>query len=228
MTTPLIICRLPVILAVILLFTTPGYSQKQMLDNGLHHLRNADTREWSEFISQPESQLLVKFMAHENRTEQTLTLRQYDVKQIWKVLINDLEIGNLVVDEKDLIAYFSIPAGTLRESENTLLIKCSADTPDDIRVGEISLDNRSPHDVLTEANLDVSVFEAGTNTLIPARITILTDRRSLGNVASTMEKVVVRSGYAYTGTGRASLQLPAGKYTILLAVVLSMGSIQFK
>lgn len=202
------------ILPFILLFTISGYGQKQILDDTLHHLRNADPVEWLEFASQPEKQLLVKFTAQRNSTAQTLSLRQYDVKQNWNVLINDNTIGDLVVDEKDLIAYFSIPAGALQDGENTLVIKCSGTTPDDIRVGEISLDSRSSDDVLTEANLDVLVFEDRTNTLIPARITILTEKRSLGKVASTSEKVVVRPGYAYTGTGKASLQLPAGKYTL--------------
>ena len=185
-----------------------------MLDNTLHHLRNADPIEWSEFVTQPEKQLLVKFTAQHNQTTQTLSLRQYDVKQNWEVFINDSTIGNLVVDEKDLTAYFSIPIGTLQEGENLLVIRCSDTVPDDIKVGEISLDSRSPDNVFREASLDVSVFEDGTNKLIPARITVLTDKRSLGKVVSATGKVVIRSGYAYTGTGKASLQLPAGKYTI--------------
>ncbi|HEX5168307.1 MAG TPA: CehA/McbA family metallohydrolase [Cyclobacteriaceae bacterium] len=215
MISPAIIRHLSPILAILLFFTITGYSQKQMLDNALHHLRNADPIEWLEFTSHPEKQLVLKFTANRSPATQTLSLRQYDVKQNWQVLINDRDIGNLVVDEKDLMAYFSIPAGTLREGENILVIKCSSTVPDDIRVGEISLDSRSPDDVFTEASLEVSVFETGTNTLIPARITVLTDKRSIGNVVSTIgEKVVVRSGYAYTGTGKASLQLPAGRYTI--------------
>lgn len=199
---------------LILLSTISGYSQKRMLDSTFHHLRNTDPIEWSEFTTLSERQLVFTFTAQVNATAQTLTLRQYDVKQNWEVMVNGRRIGSLVVDEKDLMAYFSIPAGTLKDGENTLVITCPDDVPDDIKVGEISLDFRSSQDVLTEATLDVSVFEVGANVLIPARITILTDRGSFGKVVSTMEKVVVRSGYVYTGSGKASLQLPAGKYTL--------------
>jgi hypothetical protein len=205
------------LLVIILTFslTHSGFAQKQTLDPGLHHLRNADPVEWTEFTTQPERQLLLKFTARRNATTQTLSLRQYDVKQNWDVLINDRDIGSLVTDEKDLMAYLSIPVGALREGENTLVIKCTAAEPDDIRVGEISLDRRSSYNVLTEANLDITVIEAGVNNLTPARITVVTDKRSLARIVGTPpEKVAVGAGYLYTGSGKASIRLPAGKYTV--------------
>jgi hypothetical protein len=215
MKTPQRIRHFLLIIISIPCFTIPGFAQPRTIDATLHHLRNADPVEWTEFSTQPERQLILKFTAERNPTTQTLSLRQYDVKQNWDVLINDRDIGSLVADEKDLMAYLSIPVGALRDGENTLVIKCAAPAPDDIRVGEISLDRRSSYNVLTEAYLDITVVEAGINNLTPARITIITDKRSLGRVAGTPpEKVAVGAGYVYTGNGKASIRLPAGKYTI--------------
>lgn len=215
MKIPQRIRHLVLITIAVISFTHPGIAQKRSIDLTTHHLRNADSTEWSEFTTQPERQLLVKFTAQRNATAQTLSLRQYDVKQRWDILINDRDIGNLVADEKDLMAYIPVPDGALREGENTLIIKCASTEPDDIKVGEITLDRRAYFNVFTEANLDISVFETGLNNLIPARITVVTDKRSLGKVVATPPEIVaVRTGYAYTGSGKASLRLPAGKYTI--------------
>lgn len=215
MKIPQRIRHLVLITIVVISFIHPGIAQKRSIDLTTHHLRNADSTEWSEFTTQPERQLLVKFTAQRNATAQTLSLRQYDVKQRWDILINDRDIGNLVADEKDLMAYIPVPDGVLRDGENTLIIKCAAAEPDDIKVGEIALDRRAYFNVFTEANLDVSVFETGLNNLIPARITVVNDKRSLGKVVGTPPEIVaVRTGYAYTGSGKASLRLPAGKYTI--------------
>jgi hypothetical protein len=202
---------------IVLIFSPIHYShaQQQVLDNTFYHLRNAETREWSEFSIQAEKQLLLHFQSQINVSEQTLSLRQYDVKQDWHVLINDHEIGILVVDEKDISGYYTIPAGTFRAGENTLQIKSAATDPDDIRVGEIMVDMRPLQEVLSEASIDITVIENGMNILLPARITILNEKRSLQTVSARPEQnLSIRPGYVYTGNGKASLRLPAGKYTI--------------
>jgi hypothetical protein len=216
MNTPKRIFNFLIILTSAFFFFNHTHAQKQPLDATLHHLRNADPLEWAEFSGlSEEKELLLKFSASRNQTTQTLSLRQCDVKQNWDVLLNSKKIGSLVTDEKDLMTYFNIPVGTLLEGENTLMIKCSATEPDDIRVGEIVLDRRSSYNVFTEANLDITVIETGINNLLPARITVLTDQRSLGKIVGTpTEKLPIRPGTVYTGTGKASLRLPAGRYVI--------------
>ncbi len=193
-----------------------AYAQKQVLDSAMHHLRNGKEREWSEFpIQANEKQLQINFQSQTNTAAQTLSLRQYDVKQNWRVLINDHDIGALPSDEKDMITYFNIPPKTLRENENILQIKTTDATSDDIKVGDIILDTRSMNIVLSEATVDFEVMESTTDVLIPSRITIVNARGILQAVtSSSKENLAMRPGYVYTGNGKASLGFPAGTYTI--------------
>src|SRR5688500_16260834 len=83
---------------------------EQMLERGLVHVRSSPEREWSEFPEKAEQpKFFVRFEAKRNETEHTLRLRQQDVKQAWRVALNDKELGRLIADENDTIAYFRIP-----------------------------------------------------------------------------------------------------------------------
>lgn len=193
-----------------------GYGQKQVLDNAMHHIRNGELREWAEFPSKAEKRkLTVHFTSQTNQLNQTLYLRQYDVKQNWRVLINDHDIGNLVTDEKDLIAYFNIPGGTLRNGQNVLEIRSSEATSDDIRVGKIIIEPLPLNIVLSQTTIDVNIIEIDTDVLLPAKLTIVNEEGSLQTVtASSNENLAIRPGTVYTGNGKASIHLPAGNYTI--------------
>jgi len=60
----------------------------------LHHLRIDGPREWSEFAETPSADHLeVKFEARPNDSPQTLRIRQQDVKQSWRVLLNGKQLG---------------------------------------------------------------------------------------------------------------------------------------
>ena len=83
------------------------------------------------------------------------------------------DIGSLVTDEKDLITYLTVPIGTLHDGENELLVKCSESIPDDIRIGEIKIDRRPLKEVLSDASVDIQIFDGNTNNLLPSRITII-------------------------------------------------------
>src|SRR5690606_35064229 len=88
----------------------------------LTHLRPEGPREWEEFPEQPQAhQLELTFTAAPNEREQTLRLRQQDVKQTWQIELNGKELGHLHRDENDMVVYFAVPPGTLAES-NTLTI----------------------------------------------------------------------------------------------------------
>jgi hypothetical protein len=64
------------------------------LTDRLHHLRIGDQREWSEFPEKPEAEFLeLKFAARNSAGEQTIVLRQQDVKQSWQVRLNGKEIA---------------------------------------------------------------------------------------------------------------------------------------
>src|SRR5262245_28203953 len=119
------------------------------IDPGLHHLRAGEPREWREFPARSEAAgLSVSFKSESNAAEWALRLRQQDVKQTWRVLLNGKEIGRLVNDENDQVIYLAVPAGGLRPGENQLRIEQNGRTPDDIRVGEILLDERPVKQVL--------------------------------------------------------------------------------
>lgn len=195
---------------------THCYSQKQVLDSTMHHLRNGETREWSEFpIQANEKQLLIHFPSQTNLSDQTLYLRQYDVKQNWRVLINDHDVGPLVSDEKDMITYFTIPARALLNGENILHIKTADVASDDITVGNIMLDTRPLNTVLSESTIDITILENETDALLPGRITIINGEGILQTVtSSSKENLAIRPGYVYTGNGKASISFPAGMYTI--------------
>src|SRR5687768_1188913 len=83
------------------------FGQMRVVDSTMHYLRSGQAREWSTFPRNIEKKALsIQFSAHANKTNYTLSLRQYDVKSDWNVLVNREQVGMLTVDEKDMIAYF--------------------------------------------------------------------------------------------------------------------------
>jgi hypothetical protein len=185
----------------------------------LVHLRNDQAREWSSFPERPEVERLeVRFAAEPNRGEYALRLRQQDVKQTWRVLLNDKPLGDLVREEADLAIYLPIPTGALAAGENTLRIESparGARLSDDIRVGEIWIEPRPVADVLAEATLEIEVVDADSNLPLPARITIVNERGARQAAsAEKSERLAVRPGVVYTADGKARVGIPAGDYTI--------------
>jgi hypothetical protein len=197
-------------------FSLHASAQQQVIDRTMHHIRNAGSREWSEFPADVnETSLSIEFISKGNAAEQTLLLRQYDVKQTWKILVNGEDVATLPSDEKDMITYFSLPAGILLDGKNTLDIKTNSTEADDIRIGNLIIDNRPVQQVLSEAEIEIIIIDKKKNQLTPGRITILNADRLLQTVTSPTEGMLaIRPGYVYTGNGKATFQLPAGSYTI--------------
>jgi hypothetical protein len=190
-----------------------------VIEPRLVHLRNNPAREWSSFPEKAEAASLeTRFAAEANAGEFALSLRQQDVKQAWRVLLNGKRLGDLVREEADLIVYFAVPAGALASGENTLRIESparGAQNADDIRVGEIRLDPRAVAEALNEATLEVEVVDAESRQPLPARITIAAAngaRQTTG--ATSSERLAVRPGVVYTADGKARFGVPAGKYTL--------------
>ena len=195
-------------------------AQHRVLEPKLVHLRSGVEREWSEFPETAHGQRLdVTFAATKNDAEQTLFVRQQDVKQAWNVLLNGQKLGALTVDENDMVVTFAIPANGLVDGENALRIEPvagSKSASEDIRVGEIEMANRPAREALREATLNVMVFDAHAKESLPCRITVLNDRGAMQSLgAESNDHLAVRPGMAFTSTGRATLGVPAGRYTIL-------------
>lgn len=188
------------------------------------HLRNSDRREWTEFPEQADGVVLERrFQAAKNSTEATLSLQQYDVKQVWRVSVNGKSLGELVRDENHMRSYFAVPAGLLKEGDNELRIEPASravkDT-DDIRVGRIRIEPQPLNSLLRACRLTVKVLDE-TYSPIPARITILdASAPDYGGCLQTVgaesnDELAVRPGTVFTANGEAVIGLPKGDFTLL-------------
>src|SRR5262249_34539456 len=153
--------------------------------------------------------------AEANAGEQTLRLRQQGVKQTWKVLLNGKELTRLPPDQNDQVIYLPLPARALVSGENSLAIEQIGKVPNDVRIGEIALDDRPLDKTLAEATVEVTVSDKDNGHPLPCRITVVNDKGALMTVgAKSGDGLAVRPGVVYTGKGKARFGLPAGKYTI--------------
>ncbi|HEX5102588.1 MAG TPA: CehA/McbA family metallohydrolase, partial [Pirellulaceae bacterium] len=190
----------------------------QVLQADLVHLRSGMTREWTEFPETAAGEKLeIKFQATTNERQWALQLRQQDVKQNWRVTVNDQALGTLVIDENDQTLYFLVPPGTLADGENVLRIAAARTgaASDDIRVGQVRLHPRPVADVLVEGSVEIQVTDADSHQPLPCRLTILNAEGSLQTTAAaSSDELAVRPGVIYAARGRARLGVPLGKYTI--------------
>ena len=200
---------------------THSHGQKMMLDPGMHHLRNGTVREWSSFpVIAKDSQLIVHFNFGKISGTGTIGLRQYEVTQDWKVSLNGNSLGKLTLDEKDMISYFEISAGMLRNKDNVLSISPATtlgngDVSDDIKVGQVFIDTRPLPQILSEVTLELTVTDAHSHQLLPSRITITDKHGTLQPIGSHPNaNAAVRTGVFYSGSGKYSFSLPAGMYKI--------------
>lgn len=205
-----------VMLLLLSCFVMEVSAQEQMLDSSMHYVSNGNTPEWEEFNNRsPVKKLIIQFQAKENLTEQTLQLRQYDVKQSWQVLLNGNKLGNLVTDINDMLIYMAVPFKTLRSGVNIIHISLVSEIADDILVGQVVLHPRTKNQLLHEGTLHLEVLDKRTKSAIPSRITITNSNGILQTVAATAQgPFAVRPGTIYSLNGKVSLSLPAGNYTI--------------
>lgn len=192
---------------------------EQLLDPKLHHLRSGEVREWDDFPENAESgRLVVNFDSKANATEYSLRLRHRDLKQQWKIHLNGREIAKLPIDENPMSSVWAIPPRTLKDGANTLAITCAATpkTPsDDIEAGEIVLIDRPRSEVLSEASVTVEVTDLDGGKPLPCRLTVVDERGFLVPLGNDSDATTAaRIGVLYTINGKATLQLPAGRYAI--------------
>ena len=204
------------LLAFLLFWGQSLAADEIILTDQLHHLRNEENREWSSFPQQAESESLkLSFHLPAKPTSGTLRLRQQDVKQAWKVLLNNKMIGKLQQDENDMIRYFTIPDGLLRQGTNQLTIATDSKRgADDIRVGEISLFEQPRETVLSQGQVNIRVVDSRGKGL-PCRLTILDQSGALSAVgAQSNATLAVRPGIVYTANGEARFGMATGAYKI--------------
>lgn len=212
--------RIHLCLSSLLLISAPIASSAEVqIEAGLVHLRIEGVREWSSFPNEPDAHTLDRsFSAARNSLPLFLRLRHQDVKQTWHVELNGKRVGDLKIDENDMVEYFVVPVGGVADGENTLRIY--QDTKrraivDDIRVGEVVLGATDIDSALSASKVEVNVVDADTGLPLPSRLTITNAAGALQTVgAQSNDHLAVRPGIVFTSTGIAEFGLPRGSYTI--------------
>ena len=120
--------------------THPIWASEIVLESRRLHLGKQGAWEWEEYQNRPvdAERLELRFNASANSTEHTLRIWQKQVKLNWPVLLNGKKIGILTPAETAMETLFAIPAGNLKDGENTLLIDAPPNL-DDIEIGPISI-----------------------------------------------------------------------------------------
>lgn len=197
---------------ILLASSAPAAAIKPLVSETIH--LGGSKPEWSIFAGRnPQGQeLRVKFEGAANEGEQTLFIRQDDVKQDWVVMLNGRKLGELFLAEADLVHTLPVPAKTLKDGENELQI--SAQTPDDILVHSVGIADAPKSDAVAGGVVRVRVTDdAGAG--LPARLTILDENGSLAPLQTGVEtNVTARPGVVYTLDGSASFSVRPGSYRI--------------
>ncbi len=205
-----------------LLFALAGFwsraatiAEERVIDGRMHHLRSGEQREWSEFPAESEGGTLrVAFSAEANAAAVTLRLRQRDVKQSWRLRLNDRDLGLLPNDENPMTTFWEIPPATLRKGENMLVVTGSGPA-DDVEIGDLRLVDLPRKRALHAATVKVRVVDADTGQPMPARVTVVDQQGSLCSVgAESNARLAVRPGVVYTADGQAEFGVPEGAYTV--------------
>lgn len=190
------------------------HGQSLVLEKSLQHLRNAGSPEWSSFPADAKTALTITFTVKEENW-QSLSIRQRDVRQPWRIFINGTDVGSLIADEKDVTHYISLPPRVVKAGTNSIRIASDATSADDIMVGEISLHMKAVDELLSACRVDITVLSKESGKPVPARITILDKNRSMAAVraAEDDKHLAIRQGCVYTSNGTARLSLAQGHYT---------------
>src|SRR5262249_37317056 len=146
------------------------------------------------------AEYVVTFDARPIDTERTLRLRHRDLKQIWTIRLNGIEVGRLPQDENEMATYWTLPAAVVRGGRNELRVTpppaLTGPPPaeggsDDVMIGEAELIDAPRAKVLSEASVDVTVTDAGTGggeaAPLPCRITVADERGALVELGNTSD-----------------------------------------
>ena len=180
------------------------------------HLGKAGQFEWEVFKDRAvdAERLERRFEAKANAKEQTLRLWQRDVKLTWPVLLNGRKLGTLVTAETAMESLLTIPARALRDGENVLTIEAPPSL-DDIEVGPVFIAAKPMTELLSGAQVEVSVTDGENGGGLPCRLTLTRTDGTLQPLrAEPAGAVALRIGVVYAQNGKAMLSLPPGDYIL--------------
>ena len=198
-----------------LLLTIHASAAETMLESRRLHLGKAGAYEWDEFKDRKvdAERMELHFQSQANTSEQALRVRQRDVKLNWPVLLNGKKLGILTTAETPMETIYPLPAGSLKQGDNVLIIEPPPNL-DDIEIGPVTLETQTPRAYLSAAKIEVTVTDESLHP-IPCRLTLTRIDGTLQPlIAEPQGEVAARTGVVYTKDGKASLSVPAGDYEL--------------
>jgi hypothetical protein len=181
-----------------------------------YHLGIEGLPEWEHFEGKTPHgrELELRFEARANAAEQTLFIRQRDVKYGWDVLLNRKRLGRLAEMHCDLVTSLAVPPGALNDGENILAIRAPK-AIDDILISDVRLDPRPREAALNQCTVSIQVTERTSGAALPARITIVDEQGALIPFHLPPDpSLAIRVGVIYSRDGKAEVGLPPGRYTV--------------
>lgn len=177
-----------------------------------HHLGDSDVKGWMD-IHAPEGQRLdLTFQASAGAA--SIELGQRDVSDEWTVSLNGKAVGALERTEANHTLYLDVPAGVLRDGENTLSV-VSRGVGDDVAVGPIALIERPLGEALHLGRVVVKVSDATSRRPVPARVTVATPEGKLVPLYNAARpSTAVRIGTMYTLGAGDAFEVPEGEYVV--------------
>ena len=209
-------------------------NSSHVIDSGMHHIRNAEPREWSHHPEKAEAaEMVLDFDLDDPANFKLLTLRQEETQRTWSVTLNEQEIGKLIRDHNHLEHGIAIPTELLKKKGNHLVISCNSPKADDILVGDFVLHTtiqtefegsqdaedlfknrgyRSPRPEY-DAELKLNCVDADSDKAMPVRFTIVDANTGalvlLG--AESNDHQAVRAGVVYSLDGKCSVKIAPGR-----------------
>ncbi len=196
--------------------TTALSADDTVLESKRLHLGRAGQFEWESFkdVKVDAERFERRFEAVMNASEQTLRIWQHDVKLSWPVLLNGRKLGTLVNAETAMESLLAIPPGAFRDGENVLTIEPPSGL-DDVEVGPVIITAKPMQELLSGAQMEVTVTDLATGDGLPCRLTVTRPDGTLQPLrAEPLADVAVRVGVVYTRNGRATISLPLGEYVL--------------
>ncbi len=213
MRTPLLGLSFLVLFAAAL-FSGTQEEEEHVISRRIWHLGNDDTPEWPEGPIAPDGTgIELTFQGQAFEGDGTLVLTQRHVNDPWHVEINGTRVCTLAVDESLGEHTYHLPAGVIRDGENTFRL-IGEQEQDDITVGDFRYYEASFRELFGLERVVVEVRDVGGDPL-PARVTVTDAEGELVELFYAEElHAAVRLGVCYTSDGEAVFEVPAGRYAV--------------
>ena len=198
-----------------LLLTIHASAAETVLESRRLHLGKAGAYEWDEFTDRKvdAERMELHFQSQANTSEQVLRVWQRDVKLNWPVLLNGKKLGILTTAETPMETIYPLPAGSLNQGDNVLIIEPPPNL-DDIEIGPVTLETQTPRAYLSAAKIEVTVTDESLHPT-PCRLTLTRIDGTLQPlIAAPQGEVAARTGVVYTKDGKTTLSVPAGDYEL--------------